>query len=82
MTRFISNPFQVLGVSAPLEPLAVSPQASAAPSIAEKKSEDSVASSPHSLTFLHALGDFLFWTEKNLLPLAVQIALPILEKRL
>lgn len=73
MAQFISNPFQVLGVSdlqAGMEPPATLASVAPTPVAPAPKS--------HFLAFLEALGGVLY---KDALPLALQIVLPILEKR-
>lgn len=93
-TQFISNPFQVLGVSDPdpkPEPTNA-PVAPASPSVAtalpvaplHAPKIDEVAPVVHPapkehLSFLHHLGTFFL---DSVLPIVLQVGVPILEKEI
>lgn len=71
---YVSNPFQVLGKSDPPEvtPSTVAQAVETATPVVEKKSHE-------FLTFLHHCGTFLV---DSVLPLALQIGIPILERKI
>jgi hypothetical protein len=90
-TQFVSNPFQVLGVSdspepsaAPVAPVSgsvdtVKPVVVAAPPAEKKSADGSMTPSHPHLTFLHELGKVLL---DDVLTAVLQIGVPILERKL
>lgn len=98
MTQFISNPFQVLGVSdvdsqKPSVPIATSVEtavsgefdrsaSNATPKIIEAaqaaKAAGATPTGPHT-SWLHNFGEFLL---SDILPIVLQIGLPILERKI